>query len=187
MACLPIHASSDDVRGSLTRMPSDSVAFIVAQDSATRRSVADALSSAGFLTLTIDDPANAARYVRAMRPTIIAIDADSYGQNPHPDPSPFRVTTDDLEIDITSRVVRREGQWVDLTPREFDLLSLLVRRAPQAVPRAELLREVSVTRRRIGVRSVDMHVLALRRKLERTPASPRHIRTASGVGYRFEP
>jgi DNA-binding response OmpR family regulator len=169
MACLPVYAPSDDARASLEQMPSDAVAFIVAQDSATRRAVADALSGAGFLTLAI------------------AIEADSYGLHTRPASSPHRVTTADLEIDIAARIVRREGRWVDLTPREFDLLSALVRRAPQVVPRAELLREVSDTRRRAGARSIDMHVVALRRKLERTPAQPRHIRTVSGVGYRFEP
>lgn len=97
------------------------------------------------------------------------------------------VTTASLEIDIATRIVRREGEWVDLTRREFELLSALVRRAPRVVPRAELLREVWNCGRHVRTRTVDMHVCALRRKLELVPTRPRHIRTVSGIGYRFAP
>ncbi|HVE80024.1 MAG TPA: helix-turn-helix domain-containing protein [Gemmatimonadaceae bacterium] len=72
-------------------------------------------------------------------------------------------------------------------PKEFDLLALLVRRPGVAVSRAELLREVWGYREDVFSRTVDTHMLELRRKLEDDPAHPRHLVTVRKLGYRLEP
>jgi len=93
----------------------------------------------------------------------------------------------DVELRVETRTVLREGRAVELTPKEFDLLAVLLRAGGAVVPREELLRQVWGYRSRVVTRTLDSHVAELRRKLERTPASPRHILTIRKVGYRLEP
>ena len=90
-----------------------------------------------------------------------------------------------VEVDPGSRTVTRDGVEVALTPKEFDLLLALIRRAGQAASRVALLKEVWGHRAAVATRTVDTHVSELRRKLEEEPASPRHILTVHKVGYRF--
>lgn len=92
-----------------------------------------------------------------------------------------------IEIDSGARVVRRNGTQVALTPKEFDTLVLLLRRAGNVVTRAELLQDVwGYEDTDVLTRTVDIHIAELRRKLEDDPAKPRHILTVRKVGYRLE-
>ncbi|MGZ3445099.1 MAG: winged helix-turn-helix domain-containing protein, partial [Myxococcaceae bacterium] len=93
----------------------------------------------------------------------------------------------DVELRVETRTVLRDGTPVELTPKEFDLLAVLLRAKGAVVPREELLRQVWGYRSQVITRTLDSHVAELRRKLERTPASPRHILTIRKVGYRLEP
>lgn len=93
----------------------------------------------------------------------------------------------DVEVDLTARTVRREGQWIDLAPRALDLLVALARCAPLAVSRADLLRDVWKYDPGAETRTVDTHVRILRQALEPDPARPRYIRTVMKVGYRLTP
>ena len=93
----------------------------------------------------------------------------------------------DVEVQVERRQVLRAGEPVALTPKEFDLLVALGRRAGAVATRAELLREVWQYQPGVTSRTVDIHVVELRRKLERDPAEPRHILTVYKVGYRLEP
>jgi two-component system alkaline phosphatase synthesis response regulator PhoP len=90
-----------------------------------------------------------------------------------------------VEVNVASRVVTRNGAPVELTPREFDLLVGLLRRRGQVLSRPDLLREVWGHRGRVMTRTVDMHVVELRRKLEERPDDPRYILTVRKIGYRF--
>jgi DNA-binding response OmpR family regulator len=92
----------------------------------------------------------------------------------------------DVEIDPATRMVRRAGQPVSLTPMEFDLLLALLRRRGVVVSRLELLREVWGHSAAVLTRTVDTHVAELRRKLEDDAAAPRHILTVRKKGYRLE-
>ena len=92
----------------------------------------------------------------------------------------------DIEVNPASRTVYRAGQLVPLAPREFDLLLALVRRGGAAASRAELLKEVWQYQQGVLSRTIDIHIAELRRKLEKNPAQPRHIRTVWKVGYRLE-
>jgi DNA-binding response OmpR family regulator len=76
---------------------------------------------------------------------------------------------------------------LDLTPKEFDLLHLLVSEAGRTVERTRIMRAVWDEHWWGPTRTLDMHVSALRRKLGDDPASPRRIVTVRGVGFRLEP
>ncbi len=92
----------------------------------------------------------------------------------------------EVEVNRSTRVVRRGGAVVALTPKEYELLAALLDRRGAVAARLELLREVWGYREDVASRTVDIHVAELRRKLEPRPAAPRHILTVWKVGYRFE-
>lgn len=92
----------------------------------------------------------------------------------------------DVKVDRAARTVTRGGTPVALAPMEFELLVALLDRAGQAVSRHDLMRHVWGYDASIVSRTVDTHVMELRRKLERTPAEPRHILTVRKAGYRLE-
>ena len=98
---------------------------------------------------------------------------------------PGVVTLGEIEVSPSQRAVRRRGEEVSLTPKEFDLLMALVRRKGTVAGRLELLAEVWGHRAAVMTRTVDMHVAQLRRKLEDDPADPRHIVTVWKAGYRI--
>ena len=89
----------------------------------------------------------------------------------------------DVEIHYDSRTVLKGGETVPLRPREFDLLAALARRANTVVGRRSLLEEVWAYDDGVQTRTVDTHVVELRRKLEIDPANPRHIVTVRKAGY----
>ena len=91
----------------------------------------------------------------------------------------------DVEVREGSRTVLRAGEPVELTPKEFDLLLVLLRARGDVVSRHELLRRVWGYRADIATRTLDTHVAELRRKLEREAGTPRHILTVRKVGYRL--
>jgi two-component system alkaline phosphatase synthesis response regulator PhoP len=92
----------------------------------------------------------------------------------------------DIDLDLAARRVMRSGRPVDLTPTEFDLLALLVRRAGEAISRDEFLDEIWGEDVHVTHRTVDTHVSALRRKIESDADAPAFIVGVRGVGYRFE-
>jgi DNA-binding response OmpR family regulator len=93
----------------------------------------------------------------------------------------------DLEVDLGSRTVVRDGQPVKLTHLEFQLLSFFCRHARRVFSREELVREVWGMRQAGQARTVDNFVAQLRAKLEEDPEQPRHLITVRGSGYRFAP
>ena len=92
----------------------------------------------------------------------------------------------EVEVNRMARTVRRGGDPVALTPKEFDLLLALMDRAGAVVPRSDLLRAVWGYQQDISTRTLDIHVFELRAKLEPNPAQPVHIITVRKTGYRFE-
>ena len=91
----------------------------------------------------------------------------------------------DVEVEVTTRSVRRNGSLVALTPMEFDLLIALLRRQGAVASRLELLKEVWGHSSAVLTRTVDTHIGELRRKLEPDPSTPRHILTVRKAGYRL--
>jgi DNA-binding response OmpR family regulator len=91
-----------------------------------------------------------------------------------------------IRVDARRRSVVRKGQTVQLTPKEFDLLTALLRRHGAVASRRELLREVWGYSSAVTTRTLDTHVAELRRKLEDNPSAPAHILTVWKAGYRLE-
>jgi two-component system alkaline phosphatase synthesis response regulator PhoP len=100
-------------------------------------------------------------------------------------PAPLVCAFGDVDLDVSTRIVRRNGQAVALTPMEFDLLVALLRRNGAVVSRLELLTEVWGHSSAVLTRTVDTHIGELRRKLEQDPSTPRHILTVRKAGYRL--
>lgn len=93
---------------------------------------------------------------------------------------------DDLQIDPIRREVRRKGELLRLTVREFDLLLFLAKNADRPFTRTQLLGKVWEIQYEGYDRTVDSHVQRLRAKIEDDPGNPRFIRTVWGVGYKFQ-
>jgi two-component system KDP operon response regulator KdpE len=89
----------------------------------------------------------------------------------------------DLSVDIVRRIVTVRGQEVKLTPREYDLLRLLVSHAGKVLTHKFILREVWGTE--TDVQYLRIYIRALRQKIELEPERPQHILTEQGVGYRL--
>jgi DNA-binding response OmpR family regulator len=93
-----------------------------------------------------------------------------------------------LRIEPLTREVHVDGERVELTPKEFELLVVLARSPRQVFSRRQLLAQVwDSSPEYQDAATVTVHVGRLRQKLERNPDDPRWITTAWGVGYRFEP
>ena len=93
---------------------------------------------------------------------------------------------DHISIDRSARNAYNDGRLVDLTQKEFDLVELLMRNPNRVYSREALLDAIWGYDNSSDIRTVDVHIRRLREKLERTPASPEHIMTKSGVGYYFK-
>ncbi|MCB9686910.1 MAG: response regulator transcription factor [Alphaproteobacteria bacterium] len=90
----------------------------------------------------------------------------------------------DVEVDLDRRLVRRAGEHVELTSREYDLLAFLVKNEGRAVTRDAILEAVWGVNYLGTDRTVDNFVTRLRQKLE-PDGGPHHFLTVRGVGYRF--
>jgi two-component system alkaline phosphatase synthesis response regulator PhoP len=101
-------------------------------------------------------------------------------------PAPVLNHFGDVEVNRAARTVKRRGDPIALTPKEFDLLIALMDRAGVVVPRGDLLSAVWGYQQDVSTRTVDLHVSELRAKLEPNPAQPVHIITVRKTGYRFE-
>jgi len=91
-----------------------------------------------------------------------------------------------LNISLLRREVIAQGQPVALTPTEFRLLETLARDPGRAFSRSELLDRAFGFDYDGIERTVDVHIMNLRRKIEPQPSTPRYIMTVPGFGYRFE-
>ena len=91
---------------------------------------------------------------------------------------------DELSVDIVRRTVTLRGAPVKFSPREYDLLRLLVAHAGKVLPHKFILE--SVWGRQSDVQYLRIYIRALRQKLEDDPAQPRYILTEQGVGYRLK-
>jgi two-component system, OmpR family, alkaline phosphatase synthesis response regulator PhoP len=91
----------------------------------------------------------------------------------------------EVEIDIAKMRASVDGQTVDLTPTEFELLVTLAREPGRVFTRSQLLDAIHGIAIETYERAIDAHVKNLRRKLEPDPHAPRFVLTVHGVGYRF--
>lgn len=98
--------------------------------------------------------------------------------------APLHLDYGDLKIDLAQRRVQFQGEFIDLTPQEFNLLYVLAQAEGLPLSRSELLHRAwpdAID----NPRTIDTHVLSLRKKIETDPRQPSLIQTVRNVGYRF--
>lgn len=98
--------------------------------------------------------------------------------------APAALTYGSLHIDLVQRRVRYRDDYIDLTPQEFSLLYVLTQVGGQPLSRSDLLQRAwpdAID----NPRTVDTHILSLRKKIEADPRQPSIIQTVRNVGYRF--
>lgn len=91
--------------------------------------------------------------------------------------------TGDLTVDLVNRVVRVRDEEIKLSPREYEVLRLMVAHAGKVLTHRFLLREIWGGD--ADVQNLRIYIRALRQKIEAEPEQPRHILTETGVGYRL--
>ena len=96
------------------------------------------------------------------------------------------LTVGDISLNTEERVAIRNGETVDLTAKEYDLIELLMRNPRRVYSRENLMNVVWGYSYAGDYRTVDVHIRRLREKLEENPAEPDHIMTKWGVGYYFK-
>ncbi len=93
----------------------------------------------------------------------------------------------DVAVDFPKMEVLRGDRVVSLTPQEFKLLKYFAQNPQKVISRDQLLSDVWGYNSYPSTRTVDSHILTLRQKLEKNPASPMHFVTVHNAGYKFVP
>jgi len=96
------------------------------------------------------------------------------------------LTAGGLLLDTQQRVAIRDGETVELTAKEYDLIELLMKNPRRVYSRENLMNLVWGYSYAGDYRTVDVHIRRLREKLEKEPATPEYIMTKWGVGYYFK-
>jgi DNA-binding response OmpR family regulator len=99
--------------------------------------------------------------------------------------TPSAITVGDIELDLAGHTARLRGERLRLTVKEFNLLALLAKQPGRAFSRLELLEQVFGLDYEGLERTVDVHVMNLRKKIEADPAQPVYVQTVYGVGYKL--
>ncbi len=102
-----------------------------------------------------------------------------------PLPAPEIYKFSDVEVNVRSNEVRRNGNLVDLSAKEFALLAYFIAHPVETLSRDRLLDAVWGYENYPNTRTVDTHIVHLRQKLEPNPEEPRFILTVHGSGYKF--
>ncbi|MCZ4563159.1 response regulator [Rhodococcus sp. IEGM 1401] len=105
-------------------------------------------------------------------------------RGPHSVADPV-VVTEDFTVDLAAKTVVRQGENVHLTRTEWGVLELLVRNEGKLVSQKDILRTVWGPGHERETHYLRIYLGQLRQKLERDPASPVHLITETGMGYRF--
>jgi two-component system alkaline phosphatase synthesis response regulator PhoP len=119
---------------------------------------------------------------RSEYPSTVGAD-DRNQQDPVPEPRPRELVAGPLRIDLAGRRVICRGQELELQPKQYDLLTYLVRNRGTVLTRDQLLHNVWGYDYVGDTRTVDVHIRWLREKIEEDPANPKLIQTVRGVGY----
>ncbi|MEZ4357332.1 MAG: response regulator transcription factor [Eubacteriales bacterium] len=118
-----------------------------------------------------------------LKARIKAIFRRSEGAYKHEDNDVIKVL--DIVVNANTRTVEIAGENVELTAKEFDLLHLMITNRGKVFSREDLLNTVWKNDYDGDLRTVDVHVRRLRKKIEKNPAEPEYVLTKWGVGYYF--
>ncbi len=102
-------------------------------------------------------------------------------------PAAGRLVCGGIEVDVPSHAVKVQGVEVALTPAEFNILTLLMRNPGRVFTRLRILDATFGDAFEGYERTVDTHILNLRKKIEPDPSNPTHLITVYGVGYKMAP
>jgi DNA-binding response OmpR family regulator len=97
-----------------------------------------------------------------------------------------KYTFGDFQLDIEFRKLRKKDREIELTPKEFELLTFFLKRLNRALTRDQILDAVWGLDNFVTPRSVDRCINSLRKKIEKKPHQPDFIKTVHKIGYRFE-
>src|SRR5207248_3170772 len=97
------------------------------------------------------------------------------------------IAFDDVVVDVGAREVRKGGESLSLTLKEFDLLLFFASNARQVFSRNQLMDRVWGYESALDTGTVTVHIRRLRQKIEGDASHPRHLETVFGAGYRFTP
>jgi len=100
---------------------------------------------------------------------------------------PSEVSHGDLTVNFESHKVLLNGEPVDLTPTEFDILSTLVKQPRRVFSRPDLIHAALGYGYEGFERTIDVHIKNIRKKIEPDTEDPEYIKTEHGVGYKFDP
>lgn len=104
-----------------------------------------------------------------------------------PDEAPMDVyQVGEVEVNFTTHEAHRNGEPIDFTALEFDILRYLIQYRGETVTRKQLLRDVWGIDEEIVTRTIDRHMASVRKKVEPDPSDPTFIKTVYGIGYRLE-
>jgi two-component system, OmpR family, KDP operon response regulator KdpE len=96
-------------------------------------------------------------------------------------------TFQDLQIDLSARIVRKKEEVLKLTQTEFNLLVLFAKNEGRVLTHQQILKEIWGVGAQMETQYLRVFVGTLRKKIEENPNRPQHIITENGVGYRFQP
>ena len=148
-----------------------------------------------FLTARVDDidkvmglEIGADEYIaKPFSPRVLVAQVRAMLRRTHGDLAPQTNTyrVGDLELDADNRLFTQNGEPIDLTPIEFDLLQIFMARPGRVFTRLELLERVQDQAYAAYERAIDVHIKNLRAKIEADSRNPNYIETVYGVGYRM--
>lgn len=95
------------------------------------------------------------------------------------------ISIGNVELDLRRLRATKNGVPLDLSPREFEILQLLIAHVGETVTREQLLHHIWGEHASLYTRTIDAHITRLRQKIETNPANPQYIITAHRVGYRL--
>jgi len=101
-------------------------------------------------------------------------------------PVPKNLQVGSLHLDVRKRELTLQGENIDLTPSEFELLKVLMGNPEFVITRDELAEKALGYRSEGMGRTLDSHIKNLRRKIDRNPKNPSYIQTVHGIGYRLK-
>jgi DNA-binding response OmpR family regulator len=113
-------------------------------------------------------------------------DQPTFPNSPEENKSHLILRGHDIEIDTVRHQVSLKGAPLNLTPKEFELLSFLMRYKGQVFSREQLMEKVWGYTFEGSKRTVDVHIRWLRQKIEDNPETPKFLVTVIGFGYKFE-
>ncbi len=131
----------------------------------------------------ITKPFGIREFIARVKAILRRVEVDKEAGNKEEQETPLEFG--DLKIDLLKRKVSKAGKTVELTGKEFDLLSLFVKNPGRVYNRQELLDIVWGYHYNGYDHTVNSHINRLRNKIEKDPANPRFLKTLWGVGYRF--